>query len=168
MLKKIAIIVLCALPLGLFAQEVKLGHVNSQEVLSQLPEIEKLKTEIDNITKQWEDLIMKMREEYSAKITEFQDQQETMPESIKKMRISEIQDIEQRVSNTQQQAYNDLQEKQQELIAPILEKVRKAIGEVGAEGNFLYIFDTSRESIIYESPRAVNVTDLVKKKLGVK
>jgi len=168
MLKKIAIIVLCALPLGLFAQEVKLGHINSQEVLLQLPEVEKMKTEIDNITKQWEDLIMKMREEYSAKITEFQDQQETMPESIKRMRISEIQDIEQRVSNTQQQAYNDLQEKQQELIAPILEKVRKAIGEVGAEGNFLYIFDTSRESIIYESPRAVNVTDLVKKKLGVK
>jgi len=168
MLKKIAIIVLCALPLGLFAQEVKLGHVNSQEVLSQLPEVEKMKTELDNFGKQLEDMIMKMREEYSTKITEFQEQQETMPESIKRMRISEIQEIEQRITTFQQQAYTDMQEKQQELIAPIIEKVRKAIGEVGAEGNFLYIFDTAQQSIIYESPRALDISDLVKKKLGVK
>jgi hypothetical protein len=32
MLKKFALIMLCALPIGLFAQE-KLGHVNSQEII---------------------------------------------------------------------------------------------------------------------------------------
>jgi len=168
MLKKIAIIALCVLPFGLFAQEVKLGHINSSEVLVLLPEVAQMEKDIDALGKMWEDQLQKMQEEFNSKIAEYQKQQETMPESIKQMRISEIQDLEQRIATFRQQAYADLQKKQQELIGPVIEKVKKAIGEVGAEGNFMYIFDTSTNSILYQSPKAIDITELVKKKLGIK
>ena len=38
MFKKIALVLLCALPFSLMAQEVKLGHVNSQEIMTLMPE----------------------------------------------------------------------------------------------------------------------------------
>ena len=109
-----------------------------------------------------------MREEYYAKVKEFQEKQATMPESIKSARQSEIAEIEQRISTFNQTASADLQKKQQELFTPVVDKVKKAINEVGTENGYLYIFDLSTQSIIYQSPKSNDVTPQVKKKLGLK
>jgi outer membrane protein len=91
-----------------------------------------------------------------------------MPESIKSTRQSEISDLEKRITTLQKTANDDLQKKQQELFAPVIEKVRKAIDEVGAENDLLYIFDLSTQGIIYESPKSNDITSLVKAKLNLK
>jgi outer membrane protein len=168
MFKKIALVILCVLPFSLMAQEVKLGHVNSQEILSLMPERAVIEKTISDLQSQWEKELAKMREEYYAKVKEFQEKQATMPESIKSARQGEISEIEQRISTFNQTASADLQKKQQELFTPVIDKVKKAINEVGSENNYLYIFDLSTQSIIYQSPKSNDVTPLVKKKLGLK
>jgi outer membrane protein len=168
MFKKIALVILCALPFSLMAQEVKLGHVNSQEILTLMPERAVIEKTINDLQSQWEKELVKMREEYYAKVKEFQEKQATMPESIKSARQGEISEIEQRISTFNQTASADLQKKQQELFTPVIDKVKKAINEVGSENNYLYIFDLSTQSIIYQSPKSNDVTPLVKKKLGLK
>jgi outer membrane protein len=168
MFKKIALVLLCALPFSLMAQEAKLGHINSQEILSLMPERATIEKTIADLQTQWEKEALKMREEYYAKLKEFQDKQATMPESIKQARQSEIGEMEQRISTFNQTAQTDLQKKSQELFAPVIEKVKKAINEVGSENGFIYIFDLSSQSIIYQSPKSNDVTPLVKKKLGLK
>ena len=168
MFKKIALVLLCALPFSLMAQEVKLGHVNSQEILSAMPERVTIEKTIKDLQDQWEKEMTKMREEYYAKIKEFQDKQATMHESIKQDRQSEIAELEQRISTFQQTASTDLGKKQQELFTPVIDKVKKAINEVGAENGYLYLFDLSTQGIIYQSPKSNDVTPLVKKKLGLK
>jgi outer membrane protein len=168
MFKKIALVLLCALPFSLMAEDIKLGHVNSQEILTLMPDRANIEKTISDLQTQWEGELVKMREEYNAKIKEYQEKQATMPESIKQARQSEIAEIEQRITTFQQTAYTDLQKKQQELFAPVVEKVKKAITEVGAEGNYLYIFDLSTQTVIYQSPKSSDITPLVKKKLGLK
>jgi outer membrane protein len=168
MFKKIALVLLCALPFSLMAQEVKLGHVNSQEILTAMPERVTIEKTIKDLQDQWEKEMTKMREEYYAKMKEFQDKQATMPESIKQARQSEIAELEQRITTFQQTASTDLGKKQQELFTPVIDKVKKAINEVGAENGYLYLFDLSTQSIIYQSPKSNDVTPLVKKKLGLK
>jgi outer membrane protein len=168
MFKKIALVLLCALPFSLMAQEVKLGHVNSQEIFVSMPERATIEKTIGDLQTQWEKELVKMREEYYAKIKEFQEKQATMPESIKQARQSEIAEMEQRISTFNQTASTDLQKKQQELSAPVIERLKKAINEVGAENGYLYIFDLGSQSIIYQSPKSNDVTPLVKKKLGLK
>jgi len=168
MLKKIALVLLFALPISLMAQDAKLGHINSQEILTIMPERATIEKTISDLQGQWESELVKMREEYNAKIKEYQEKQATMPESIKQARQSEIGEIEQRITTFNQTASADLQKKQQELFTPVIEKVKKAINEVGAENNYLYIFDLSTQSIIYQSPKSNDVTPLVKKKLGLK
>ncbi|HNZ61574.1 MAG TPA: OmpH family outer membrane protein [Paludibacteraceae bacterium] len=168
MFKKIAFLLLCIFPISLMGQEVKLGHINSQEILSLMPERAEIEKTLSDLQTQWENELVKMREEYYAKIKEFQDKQATMPESIKQARQSEIVEIEQRINTFNQTASSDLQKKQQELFAPVIDKVKKAINEVGAENNYTYIFDLSTQSIVYQSPKSNDVTALVKKKLGLK
>ena len=168
MLKKIALLLFFALPISMMAQESKLGHVNSQEILSLMPERATIEKTISDLQGQWETELAKMREEYNTKIKDYQEKQATMPESIKQARQSEIGDIEQRITTFNQTASTDLQKKQQELFAPVIEKVKKAINEVGTENKYLYIFDLSAQSIIYQSPNSNDVTPLVKKKLGLK
>ena len=167
MLKKIALLLLCALPVGLMAQD-KLGHINSQEIISIMPEVEVIQKTLNDLQTEWESTLLKMREEYYAKIKEYQEKQATMPESIKEARQSEIMEIEQRVTTFTQTASADLQKKQQELFEPVIERVRKAINEVGAENNFTYIFDLGMQTIIYNSPKSNDITPLVKKKLDLK
>jgi outer membrane protein len=168
MFKKIAFLILCIFPISLMGQEVKLGHINSQEILSLMPERTEIEKTLSDLQTQWENELVKMREEYYAKIKEFQDKQATMPESIKQARQNEIVEIEQRINTFNQTASSDLQKKQQELFAPVIDKVKKAINEVGAENNYTYIFDLSTQSIVYQSPKSNDVTALVKKKLGLK
>ena len=167
MLKKFALIMLCALPIGLFAQE-KLGHVNSQEIIKLMPELASVEKTIDELGAQWEGELLKMREEYNVKIKDYQEKQKDMADGIKQVRQSEIQEMEQRIATFQQTAYTDLQKKQQELVNPVIEKVRKAITDVATENKFTYIFDMSSQFILYTAPNSNDITALVKKKLGLK
>jgi outer membrane protein len=168
MFKKIAIALVCALPLNFVAaQETKLGHVNTQEILVAMPERATIEKKLSDLQSEMEKELVKMREEYTKKIKEYQEKQATMPETIKQARQSEITEMEQRITTFQQTASTDLQKKQQELFAPVIDKVKKAINEVGAENKYLYIFDVSAQSIIYQSPNSNDLSALVKKKLGL-
>lgn len=168
MLKKLALLVLCALPIGLFAQEAKIGHINSQEIISLMPDIANVEKAVDEEGKKFEGEVMKMQEEYNAKVKEFQEKQDSMPDGIKKVRISEIQEIETRVNTFRQTAYQEIQKKQQELFAPIRDKVTKAINDVATEGKYTYIIDLGSQAIIYKSPSSLDITVAVKKKLALK
>ena len=58
---------------------------------------------------------------------------------VKQDKIAEITGLEQRIQTFQQNAQQSLQEKEQELLEPILSKARKAIEDVATEGGYTYI-----------------------------
>ena len=168
MLKKIALFLICALPISLMAQqETKLGHVNFQEIFSLMPEQAGIQKALDDQSKEFESYLTKMNEELTTKLKEFQEKQATMPESIKQTRQNELQDIQQRIQTFRQTASSDLEKKQQELSAPVMAKINKAIGEIAAEGKYLYVFNYLPQVFIYQAPGANDITPLVKKRLGL-
>ncbi|OJX88547.1 MAG: hypothetical protein BGP01_09400 [Paludibacter sp. 47-17] len=167
MIKKIVLVLLFALPVSLMAQD-KLGYVNIQEIFQVMPDLTEIEKSIADMNEQYKKELDVMYQEYYAKAKEYQDNLNTMAETIKARRQSEIVDLEKRIGTFQQQANEEMQRKQMELIQALREKILKATGEVGAESNYTYIFDISSQSIAYHSPKAVDVTPLVKKKLGLK
>jgi len=167
MIKKIVLVLLFALPVSLMAQD-KLGYVNIQEIFQVMPDLTEIEKSIADMNEQYKKELDVMYQEYYAKAKEYQDNLNTMAETIKARRQSEIVDLEKRIGTFQQQANEEMQRKQMELIQALREKILKATGEVGAESNYTYIFDISSQSIAYHSHKAVDVTPLVKKKLGLK
>jgi outer membrane protein len=65
-------------------------------------------------------------------------------------------------------AAKDLQTQQQAKVAPIIEKINKAIQAVGEKEGFTYIYDISQGNILYFNPtQCIDVLPLVKKELGL-
>ena len=167
MLKKVVLFLICVLPLSLMAQETKLGHVNFQEIFSLMPEQATIQKTLDEQSKVIENELAKMNEELTTKFKDFQDKQATMPESVKQVRQNELQDIQQRIQTFRQTASSDLEKKQQELAAPVMAKINKAVAEIAAEGKYLYIFNYLPQIFVYQAPSASDITPLVKKRLGL-
>jgi len=163
------LLIACLLTSSLFSQEAKFAHINSVEILSLMPEKATIDKSISELNNQWNVELTKLRDEYYAKIKAYQDKlNSNMPESIKAARQSEIAELERNIASLQKTKDADLQKKQQELYTPLVEKLKNAISEVGIENDFLYIFDLSTQGIIFQSPKSIDITVLVKNKLGIK
>ena len=61
-----------------------------------------------------------------------------------------------------------MQERQSELMKPLVDRAKKAIEEVAKENGYSYIFDTSTGvgALLY-TPESDDIMPLVKKKLGI-
>ena len=109
-----------------------------------------------------------MEDEFQKKYTDYIAQQDSMTENIKLRRTQELEDIRQRVENFTQVAQQDMNKKQQELLAPIQDKLRNAIKAVGDEKGYAYIIDNNPGIVLYTGNAAIDATPLVKAKLGLK
>jgi outer membrane protein len=163
-MKKITFLtMLIFLTLSSIAQN-KFGHIDSQELLLLMPERKIAETEVQNFAKSLEAQLGSMTAEYQESVQEYQAKEASLTDLVKQDKIAEITGLEQRIQTFQQNAQKSLQEKEQELLDPILSKARKAIEDVATEGSFTYIFDKSQGSILY-AKESENVLELVKKKL---
>jgi len=165
-MKKILLSMLLCLPFGLAAQEVKIAVVNTQTILNIMPEVSAMESEIATLGQQYEKQLKIMQDEYTRKYSDLTAQGDSLTENIRMLRLQEIQDIQTRMENFAPQAREHMQKKQEELLQPIQEKIQKAIKEVGEENGYTYILNPA--AILYMSPNAIDATDKVKTKLGLK
>lgn len=163
-MRKFIITIMLALPMLAAAQ--KFGHVNTQEVFSQMPEVAQVKLKMDTINSQYENQLASMNEELQKKYQDYQAQEATMAAAVKQIRQQELQEMQQRIQLFYNTAEQDIQKKQQELIAPVHEKMAKAIKAVGDRDGFTYIFDSA--SMVHIGADAIDATPAVKKELGIK
>ncbi len=163
-MKKTLLMLMLALPFALSAQ--KLGYVNSQELFSQMPELNQVKLRMDTLQNQYETSLANMQEEFNKKVSAFQSEQANLTDGVKEFRQQELAEMEQRIQLFYQTAQQDIQKKQQEYLTPLHEKMTKAIQAVGEAEGFTYIFDSA--AMVYISPDAVNVMPQVKTRLGIK
>lgn len=163
MFKKIVLFALLLLPIGVFAQE-KIAYFNSAEVIMAMPEYTQMQDSLQKTQEAIKAEMSILEEEYSKKYQAFMAESENLVESIKVRRMQEIQDIEQRAANFNEQSQQQLQQLYEKLITPIQQKVKDAIQSVGAENNYTYILEAGA-TVLYVSPSAPDATPLVKKKL---
>ena len=163
-MKKIIITIMLALPMLASAQ--KFGHINTQELFAQMPEVAQVKLKMDTINAQYESQLTSMQEEFQKKLQDYQSQEATMADAVKQIRQQELQEMQQRIQLFYQTAEQDIQKKQQELLAPVHEKMSKAIKAVGEREGYTYIFDSA--AMVHIGTDATDATPTVKKELGIK
>lgn len=163
-MKKLIIAVLLALPIIASAQ--KFGHINTQELFAEMPEVAQVKLKMDTIQSQYENQLASMNEEFQKKVQDYQTQEATMAEAIKQIRQQELQEMQQRIQLFYQTAEQDIQKKQQELLTPVHEKMTQAIKAVGEREGYTYIFDSA--AMVHIGADAIDATPAVKKELGIK
>ena len=167
-MKKFIICAICAICGFTTANaQGKFGHVNSQEIIQAMPEFAKARTDIENLTKQYEADLKSMYEELQKKGEAYEKEQATLPQNIKERREKELAEMQQKIQQSYQDNQQALAKEQQDKMQAITTKVLDAIKAVGLAGNYVYIMDMGSGIPYISTTLSTDVTAEVKKKLGL-
>jgi outer membrane protein len=170
MKKNIFTLILIALtlfPAASFAQtKLKIGHVNSNDLLIMMPERKTAETSLQTFAKSLEEQLGSMSNEYEKKLTEYQTNAKVMADPVREAKEEELADLERRIRDFQVKAQQSIAKKEEELMEPMIEKANQAINDVAKENGVTYVFDTASGSLLV-FPDGDDILPLVKTKLGL-
>ncbi len=161
----ILIILLGSTPL-LAQSDVKLGHVNTNELLRMMPERQEAQEELQRYAQDLEETFMSMQNEFQTKYQEFIDNQETYSQLVRQSKERELQSLQERIMEFEESAQQDIMQEEERLLRPIINEAREAIEEVARDNGFTYIFDTSGGAVVYHE-RGEDIMPLVMDKLNL-
>jgi outer membrane protein len=150
----------------------KIGYTNVDYIIGRLPESKVMQNQLEVTKAQLEKAIAETVKEAQEKYESYQKNGANMTDVIRADKEKELQNLQGRIQEMQQNAQTSLQNKQQQLLEPILTKVNNAIQEVGKENSFLYILNMdaglgTTPVILFAASEENNATNLIFKKLGV-
>ena len=165
-MKKILFAILMMAPLSLFAQ--KFAHFNSADIIPNMKEYVTAQTEIETLGKQYKEDLDRMQAELQKKSEEFQKEEAKLLDNVKQRRQQELQDLYNRILQTNQDNQQALEKVQAEKLQAIQQLVMEAIKKVGEAGGYIYIVDTSNGLIPFVNPAmSTDVSAEIKKALGM-
>jgi outer membrane protein len=166
-MKKLLVALMMILPLGAFAQGLKIGYVNKQEVLVVMPEYNAAMKTLEDMNLKYITEGKKLEEEFQRKYQEYAAQADTLDAAIRQYKENELARLQQSIQEFTKSADETLKKKQQELFMPIIAKMDEAIAKVGEQNGFTFILDNTAGIIAYKSAQTTDVAALVKKALGL-
>jgi outer membrane protein len=157
-------ILLAITPYNLTAQ--KFGYLSSSTILAEMPEVrqmqENLNTLQTQLQKQGQELVENYKQKEEAAIKK--EEAGMLSPMEKETVLKELQSLQQSILDFEKQMQQNIFDKEQELLEPILNKVNQAIDAVSKENGYSMIFESS---VLLFGEDALDVTDLVKAKLGL-
>ncbi|MBR3775592.1 MAG: OmpH family outer membrane protein [Alistipes sp.] len=162
---KLTLAVVCVMfSTSLFAQ--KIGYVNTDEIITNMKDTQDAYTQLEAYAKDLQAQLETIQVEFNNKLQEDQNATETMTDAVRQLKEKELTDLNTRIQEFQQVAQQDLQKKENELMAPIYEKVKNTIDEVAKAGGYTIILPGS--ALIYiDAAQVKDIASEVKSKLGI-
>lgn len=147
----------------------KLGYVDSQTILTQLPESIKAQGDLDAMTNKWTAQLDSMTQVYQQALADYSKQANTMPDDKKLTAQQKLIAQEQSVIDFRRQKFGqgtgEIYKKQEELFNPVKEKIYKAIEEVAKREGMQFVFDKSGDIILLYADSSFDITYQVLDKL---
>lgn len=154
---------------GLFSQTtLKIGHVNVAELVNAIPESDSAQILFEKDAKDFNDMLDGMQVELNKLKDDYEKNKDSYSDLVKKTKLTEIADVNDKITLFKQNATQQLQKKQIELLQPIYDKIQAAIKKVATREKFTYVLDISQNSVVFVSDDSQNINPLVLKELGVK
>jgi outer membrane protein len=153
-----------------WAQSLKFGHINKDELIQSLPDFDSAKVKLEKYTQELRNYLELMQVELANKSDAYQKEAKNLTDLVRQTKEQELVDTQRKIQEYSQNAQEDLNNKQSELFQPIIAKVDKAIEGVGKENGFVYIFTIGQGSslVFFDETKSTNVMPLARAKLGLK
>ena len=152
--------------LSTFAQAQKIGHVNSSDVVTAMPQRDSIKVQLEQLLEFFKKELATKESEYTGTLNKYKAGISTMSPMVKEATEAKLVALQEEINTIQQSAQSQLQEQEQKMLEPLQKKVKDAIDKVAKAGKFAYIFDISTGVALYHEG-GIDITDLVKKELGI-
>lgn len=147
----------------IFAQnQQKIGYVDSQIILTQLPEAIKAQSDLDAMTSVWSNQVDSMKLALQQQYADVQKQLATMTEDQKQIKQKELIEKEQQIYAFQNQKFGqpngEIYQKQETIFDPVKKKIYTAIELVAKEEGMQFIFDKSGDILLLYADAAFDIT----------
>jgi outer membrane protein len=161
--KKCLVFILLVSAINLYAQTPqKIGYVDSQIILTQLPEAIKAQSDLDALTNQWSNQVDSMKLALQQQYADVQKQLATMTEDQKQIKQQELIAKEQEIYQFQNQKFGqqngEIYLKQETIFEPVKKKIYTAIEKVAKEEGMQFIFDKSGDILLLYADEAFDIT----------
>ena len=166
-LKSIFIAVVFLASAQFVTAQTKVAHVDVSELMLTMPAMKTAQGQLEKIQKSYDAEYNTMVQEYQTKMKKYQGDAETgtVTDAVNETRAKEMQDMGSRIQQYRETATKELQQKELDLVKPIMEKAQQAIQKVARAKGFEYVLDASNGSgvLMADGP---NLLADVKKELG--
>lgn len=142
--------------------QTKVAHVDVSEIMSKMPAMLEAQKQLEKLSTTYDGDYKKMVEEYQTKLKKYETESATVTDAVNGERSKEVQDMQKRIVDFRDNAQKELQQKESEIVKPLMEKVRASIQKVGKAKGFQYVLDGSTLLLA----EGTNITVDVKKDLG--
>jgi outer membrane protein len=140
-------------------------------LLGQVPEAKEIQNQLTIQRTQLENEQQRMSKEFQDKLQAYEKGGAQMSEIIKADREKELQGLQTRFQEFQRNAESTLQQKYQQLVSPVLQKIQKNIDAVAKENAYSHVFNLDAGAgtavILLYAPEDGNISDMVLRKMGV-
>jgi outer membrane protein len=160
-----ALALLTAVSLPASAQGLKVAYVQTSTLLEQAPGRAEAEAQFEKETGGYRDQIKRMSDSLNAMVASFEKAQASLPAATRDARSKDIQAREAEYQRRSREIEQKAQSRQNELVQPILDKIKQAIEDVRIEGGYAMIFNADQGSPIVAVDKNLNVTDRVLAKL---
>lgn len=169
MKKYLIVLLLTVLSLGGYAQ--KYACVDTEYILSNVPEYRQAQKELEEVSVQWQKEVEVKFQAVDRLYKAFQAEAVILPADLKAQKENEIIAAEKEAKNLQKQRFGndgDLAKKRSELVKPIQDRIYNAIEKVAQEKNYSVVFDKAGGATILYVDNKTDISDLVLAELGYK
>lgn len=157
----------------LFAQRSnrqKIGLVDTDYILNQLPEYKGLDQTLNQMTIQWQQEIQEEEKNLNELVNDFEAKEILYTEEVIKQKQQEITAQEKKIAQLKNQRFGpkgDYFKEQQRLLEPIQRRIFETIEIVAKRDDFDFIFDRSSQMMVLFARPEWDVTDLILIELGI-
>ena len=148
----------------------KIGYVDSDYILEQLPEYQTIQQQLDRMAQGWQAELDELKSELDEKFREYQARELLYTNEERQQRRQEIlreeEDLE-RLRVTYFGPEGDIFLQQEKLMRPVQEKVLQAINEVATSEGYDYVFDAAGEFLFMFKRDQYDLSDTVLRELGI-
>ena len=164
-LKTLLLIAVFTLGVAGVANAQKVGHINFEKLVAEMPQTKALKVTMEKLSKTYQDEIVGMQKKIEATQKKYVAESKTQTQTTNDTRAKELQGEVQKLEQAKQFAYQDMQKRQNDGLNPIIEKAQKAIEDVAAAKGILYVLDASMGKGLLVK-KGEDIYNAVKTKLG--
>lgn len=153
---------------AIYAQ--KIGYVDTEYILSQMPEYKEAQSEIDQLAQSWQGEIQQMYKVIEGMYNEYKAEEVLLTNEMKQERLDEIQNKETEVKEYHNKVFGAgglYFLKKQELIKPSMEKVYEAVEKVAKDKKLQFVFDKAGDLVMIYTNPVHDYTDYVLEELGL-
>tara|TARA_B110000914_G_scaffold50395_1_gene43258 strand:+ start:1087 stop:1602 length:516 start_codon:yes stop_codon:yes gene_type:complete len=147
----------------------KFAYVDTDYILTKVPEFVQAEEKINEFSKQWQSEIEAAYQDVEQMYRTYQSEQVLLTAEMKTKREESIIEKEKSVQSLQQKYFGtqgELYKKRQDLIKPIQDRIFDAVQQLAATNKYSIIFDASSDLIMLYSNPDLDKSDKVLELMG--